>query len=54
MFPISRSITSLPIVARGVFGWFLIGVYTATTFRDVLIVKGGNSSGKLAEHDILP
>src|SRR5262252_5989351 len=25
-----------------VFGWFLAGVYTATTLRDVLILKGGN------------
>jgi len=25
-----------------VFGWFLLGVYTATTLKDVLILKGGN------------
>src|SRR5579859_5719956 len=25
-----------------VFGWFLLGVYTDTTLRNVLILKGGN------------
>src|SRR5580693_9256546 len=25
-----------------VFGWFLFGVYTATTLKDILILKGGN------------
>jgi predicted nucleotidyltransferase component of viral defense system len=25
-----------------VFGWFLLGVYTATTLKDTLILKGGN------------
>lgn len=25
-----------------VFGWFLLGVYNATTLKDVLILKGGN------------
>jgi hypothetical protein len=27
-----------------VFGWFLAGVYTATTLKDVLILKGGKGS----------
>lgn len=25
-----------------VFGWFLVGIYTATTLKDALILKGGN------------